>query len=73
MRHLRDQGLLEQKGKGAATMRWKPLSAGEIAAILCRKQPQVTRIYLTSMLRDDELKHTIPDNPTHQDQKYRAT
>ncbi len=52
---------------------WKPLSAQEIAKILGRGQAYASRTYLAPMIRDGDLAYTIPDTPSHQDQKYRAT
>ena len=52
---------------------WKPLYGQEIAQILGRGQAYITRTYLTPMIRDGELAYTIPETPTHKDQRYRAT
>lgn len=52
---------------------WHPLRAEEIAAILQRGQPYVTRTYLTPMVRDGELEFVYPDQPAHPQQAYKAT
>lgn len=51
---------------------WKPLRAEEIAKLLGREQPYMTRTYLTPMVRDGELLFVFPDNPAHPQQAYRA-
>lgn len=51
---------------------WRPLRAEELAAILRRGQPYVTRTYLTPMVRDGELEFTHPDQPAHPQQAYKA-
>ncbi|MBI1826076.1 MAG: putative DNA binding domain-containing protein [Planctomycetes bacterium] len=52
---------------------WRPLKAEELARILGRDQLYLTRTYLGPMVRDGELRYTIPDNPAHPQQAYRAT
>lgn len=51
---------------------WRPLRAEEIAAILQRGQPYVTRTYLTPMVRDGDLEFVYPDQPAHPQQAYRV-
>ena len=51
---------------------WRPLRAEELAAILRRGQPYVTRTYLTPMVRDGELEFTHPEQPAHPQQAYKA-
>lgn len=51
---------------------WRPLRAEEVAAILQRGQPYVTRTYLTPMVRDGELEFVYPDQPAHPQQAYRV-
>jgi ATP-dependent DNA helicase RecG len=52
---------------------WRAIRAEELAALLRRGQPYVTRTYLTPMVRDGELKFTHPDQPAHPQQAYEAT
>lgn len=51
---------------------WRPLRAEELARILGRGQGYLTRTYLGPMVRDGELQYTIPDNPAHPQQAYKA-
>lgn len=51
---------------------WKPLSSDEIAKLPGRDQAYLARTYLTPVFRDGELAYTIPDTPSHKDQKYRG-
>ena len=51
----------------------RPLRTAEIAALLNRTQGYVQQQYLRPMLRDGELRYTIPDRPAHPRQSYQAT
>ena len=50
----------------------QPFSADELAHILQQNKKWVKRSYLSSMVRDGILEYTIPDNPKHPSQAYRA-
>ena len=51
---------------------WQPLRAEEIAVILGRSKPYISRTYLTPMIRDGQLQYTHPDQPAHPQQAYRT-
>lgn len=52
--------------------RWRALQASELAEILDRDQAYITRNYLSPLIKDGQLAYTIPDNPTHFQQAYKA-
>lgn len=52
--------------------RWRALQARELSAILERDQAYITRTYLTPLVRSGQLAYTIPDNPYHEQQAYKA-
>ena len=52
--------------------RWKALQASEISQILDRDQAYITRQYLTPLVRNGMLAFTLPDNPAHPQQAYKA-
>lgn len=50
---------------------WRPLAAGEIAALLGRKDRKpLVRDYLSPMVASGDLAYTIPEMPDHPNQKY---
>ena len=50
---------------------WRPLSARELATILNgREQKPLVRDYLTPMVREGLLAHTVPEMENHPDQRY---
>lgn len=51
---------------------WRPLRAEDIATILGRGKPYVSRTYLGPMIRDGQLRYTHPDQPAHPRQAYQA-
>ncbi|MBL9219694.1 MAG: putative DNA binding domain-containing protein [Opitutaceae bacterium] len=51
---------------------WKALSTDELATLLGRNRTYVTNRLVTPMLRAGRLAMTIPDQPNHPDQRYRA-
>lgn len=51
---------------------WKALQASELATILSRDQAYITRNYLTPLIKEERLEYTIPDNPNHAQQAYKA-
>ncbi len=51
---------------------WKALATDELAALLNRNRTYVTNRLVTPMLRAGRLEMTIPDQPNHPDQRYRA-
>jgi len=52
--------------------RWRPLRASEIARVLGRNQTYVSGRYLGPMVEEGALEYTLPDNPAHPQQAYRA-
>lgn len=50
----------------------RPFTADELAATLHRNKQWVFRSYLSPMIRDGKLEYTIPENPHHPSQAYRA-
>ncbi|MBP5346268.1 MAG: putative DNA binding domain-containing protein [Bacteroidales bacterium] len=48
---------------------YKPLSISEIANIICRR-PRSVRLYINSLIESEQIFYTIPEMPTHPDQKY---
>jgi ATP-dependent DNA helicase RecG len=51
---------------------WRPLSVAELAEILGRGKKHLLRNHLTPMIREDALAYTLPEQPNHPQQKYRA-
>lgn len=51
---------------------WKVQSTEELAQLLQRNRTYVTNRLITPMLRAGRLEMTIPDQPNHPDQRYRA-
>jgi len=52
---------------------WRPLSAEELASLLRRTRIHLVNEHLGPMLKAGDLAHTIPDQPRHPNQRYRAT
>ena len=52
---------------------WQPLSKEELAAYLSRNANYVQENLITPLLRSGRLVMTMPDQPNHPQQKYRAT
>lgn len=51
--------------------RWRPLSARDLAAILSGREPKpLVRDYLSPMVAEGVLVHTIPEMEKHPDQRY---
>ncbi|KPJ75017.1 MAG: hypothetical protein AMK72_15325 [Planctomycetes bacterium SM23_25] len=53
--------------------RWRPLRASQIARILGRNQAYVSGSYLAPMVKNGILEYTLPHNPAHPEQAYRAS
>ncbi len=51
---------------------WRALSVSELAEILDRGNKHLLRNHLSPMIREGVLAYTIPDQPNHPQQKYRA-
>jgi len=51
---------------------WRDLSAEDLAILLDRNRDYISTRLLTPMLRSGVLKMTIPDQPNHPQQRYRA-
>lgn len=51
---------------------WRPLSADELATLLGRTRVHLVNEHLSSMLAAGVLAHTIPEQPSHPQQKYRT-
>ncbi|MFZ5496483.1 MAG: ATP-binding protein [Verrucomicrobiota bacterium] len=51
---------------------WRALSTEELAQFLDRNRNYVTNRLITPMLRAGRLEMTLPDQPNHPDQRYRA-
>lgn len=51
---------------------WRPLGAAELAEILGRGKKHLVRNHLSPMVDAGELERTLPDQPNHPDQRYRA-
>jgi hypothetical protein len=52
--------------------RHRPFSADELATSLGKNRKYLLDRVLTPLLRNDQLRHTIPDQPNHPDQAYTA-
>lgn len=52
--------------------KWRALSAGEIAGLLHKNKVYVQQQYIGPMVADGSLRYSIPDMPSHRDQKYLA-
>ena len=50
---------------------WKPMSAGELAALLHRSPRYLRTSYLTPMIQSGELVYTNPEKPNDPGQRYR--
>ena len=48
----------------------RPFSADELAAMLGKTRKHILERALTPLLRNDQLRHTIPDQPNHPNQAY---
>jgi len=55
-----------------ALCRWKPLSLGELAAVLGRNRHYLLTTHLRPMIRDGRLSYVHPDQPAHPEQAYRV-
>ncbi|MGA2855124.1 MAG: transcriptional regulator, partial [Verrucomicrobiota bacterium] len=51
---------------------WQPLAADQIATILGRNPVYLRTSFLVPLVRSKRLRHTIPEQPNHPQQKYRA-
>jgi ATP-dependent DNA helicase RecG len=51
---------------------WQPCSTDELAHLLNRSRKYMLDRLVTPMLRAGRLAMTIPDQPNHPDQRYRA-
>jgi len=51
---------------------WRALSTDELASLLQRNRNYITNHLITPLLRSRKLVMTIPDQPNHPEQKYRA-
>lgn len=51
---------------------WQPLAADQIATILGRNPAYLRTTFLVPLVRSKRLRHTIPEQPNHPQQKYRA-
>jgi ATP-dependent DNA helicase RecG len=51
---------------------WREFSTGELAQLLRRNRDYIQSRVITPMLRAGRLTMTIPDQPNHLDQRYRA-
>ena len=51
---------------------WRALATEDLAALLDRNRNYVTNRLLTPMLRSGRLEMTIPNQPNHPQQQYRA-
>lgn len=51
---------------------WRPLSADELATLLGRTRVHLVNEHLSPMLAAGVLAHTIPEQPSHPQQKYRT-
>ena len=51
---------------------WKALSAEEIASVLGKDKTYISAEFLSKMIKDGVLVHTIPDMPKHPDQAYKT-
>lgn len=49
---------------------WRVLSSSEVAALLGKNASHVSRAYLGPMAEEGTLARTIPDSPTHPQQRY---
>jgi ATP-dependent DNA helicase RecG len=52
--------------------RWQPLSAEQLAALLGRNVVYLRNTFLAPLTRAKRLRHTIPEQPNHPQQTYRA-
>ncbi len=52
--------------------KWRPLSGAEIAALLNKHKVYIQQQYVGPMVVDGSLRYTIPETPSHPDQKYAA-
>jgi hypothetical protein len=52
--------------------RHRPFSADELAAVLGKTRKHILERALTPLLRNGQLRHTIPEQPNHPDQAYIA-
>lgn len=51
---------------------WRPLSADDLATLLGRTRVHLVNEHLSPMLAAGVLAHTIPEQPSHPQQKYRT-
>lgn len=51
---------------------WRPLSADDLATLLHRTRIHLVNEHIRPMLQDGELQRTIPHQPNHPQQQYRA-
>ncbi len=52
--------------------RWRPLSSAELSQLLRRNQTYLLNEFLAVMVTEGQLELTIPDQPNHPQQRYRA-
>ena len=82
LRHLRDVGLLAQKGRGSPTARCarvvvalcavRPWRVDEPSAVLRRNPEVVRQNYLRPLMREGRLIMTHPEEPNDRQQSYVA-
>lgn len=51
---------------------WRPLASGELARLLRRNQTYLLHRFLSPMVREGVLQLTVPQTPTHPEQRYRV-
>lgn len=51
---------------------WRPLSADDLATLLDHTRIHLVNEHIRPMLQEGELQRTIPDQPNHPQQQYRA-
>lgn len=51
---------------------WRPLKAEEVARLTKRNMAYLRTNYLSPMVQDEVLEHTIPEMPNHPDQAYKT-
>lgn len=52
--------------------RWRPLSSAELSQVLRRNQTYLLNEFLAAMVIEGQLELTIPNQPNHPQQRYRA-
>jgi ATP-dependent DNA helicase RecG len=51
---------------------WQPLSASEVAEVIDKSRDYIASQYMVPLVEAGRLERTIPEKPTHRNQKYRA-